>query len=80
LGCRRRLAPGLRGRHRKRMDWPLQRTLEALSQLRQGQRLRMLIDREPRPLYRILEGNGYRYQAELRDDYVYEITIWSREA
>jgi uncharacterized protein (DUF2249 family) len=59
---------------------PLQRTLEALSQLRQGQRLRMLIDREPRPLYRILEGNGYRYQAALRDDYVYEITIWSREA
>lgn len=55
---------------------PLQRTLEALSGLRQGQRLRMLIDREPRPLYRILERNGYRYQTELRPDYVYEITIW----
>ncbi len=58
---------------------PLQRTLEALSRLRQGQRLRMLIDREPRPLYRILEKNGYRYQAELRPDYIYQITIWSPE-
>ena len=58
---------------------PLQRTLEALSRLQQGQRLHMLIDREPRPLYRILEKNGYRYQAELRPDYVYEITIWSPE-
>ncbi len=58
---------------------PLQRTLDALSRLRQEQRLRMLIDREPRPLYRILEKNGHRYQAQLRPDYVYEITIWSRE-
>ena len=57
---------------------PLQRTLDALSLMKPGQRLRMLIDREPRPLYRILEGNGYRYEAKLRPDYVYEITIWSQ--
>ena len=57
---------------------PLQRTLDALSLLEPGQRLRMLIDREPRPLYRILERNGYRYEAKLRPDYVYEITIWSQ--
>jgi uncharacterized protein (DUF2249 family) len=58
---------------------PLQRTLEALSLLGHGRRLRMLIDREPRPLYRILESNGYRYNTKLRPDYVYEITIWSRD-
>ena len=58
---------------------PLQRTLEALSLLGHGRRLRMLIDREPRPLYRILENNGHRYEAKLRPDSVYEITIWSRD-
>ena len=54
---------------------PLQRTLEALSALEPGQRLRLLIDREPRPLYGILERNGYRCEANLRADYIYEITI-----
>ena len=38
---------------------PLERVLEALSDLPKGRRLRMLIDREPRPLYRILQNNGF---------------------
>src|SRR5690606_17815469 len=58
---------------------PLERVLEALSRLRPGQRLRMLIDREPRPLYGILERNGYAYEATLRDDYIYDILIRTRE-
>ena len=57
---------------------PLERVLEALSRLQPGQRLRMLIDREPRPLYGILERNGYTYDATLRDDYIYEILIRTR--
>ncbi len=57
---------------------PLERVLEALSRLQPGQQLRMLIDREPRPLYRILDRNGYTYDATLRDDYVYEILIRTR--
>jgi uncharacterized protein (DUF2249 family) len=57
---------------------PLERVLEALSRLQPGQRLRMLIDREPRPLYGILERNGYAYEAKLRDDYVHEILIRTR--
>ena len=57
---------------------PLERVLEALSRLQPGQQLRMLIDREPRPLYRILERNGYEYEPTLRDDYVYEILIRTR--
>lgn len=55
---------------------PMERVLEALSRLEPGRRLRMLIDREPRPLYAVLERNGYRYERNLRPDYVYEITIW----
>lgn len=58
---------------------PLERVLEALSRLQPGQRIRMLIDREPRPLYGILERNGYAYEATLRDDYVYEILIRQRD-
>ncbi|MEO8170769.1 MAG: DUF2249 domain-containing protein, partial [Oxalobacteraceae bacterium] len=33
---------------------PMERVLDAISQMSPGQRLRMVIDREPRPLYRIL--------------------------
>jgi uncharacterized protein (DUF2249 family) len=55
---------------------PMVRVLDALSLLAAGQKLRMLIDREPRPLYRILENNGYQYAPTLRPDYLYEILIW----
>lgn len=54
---------------------PMERVLEALAALQPGQRLRMLIDREPRPLYRILERNAYRYDASMRDDGIFEILI-----
>jgi uncharacterized protein (DUF2249 family) len=54
---------------------PLERVLEALSTLKPGQCLRMLIDREPRPLYGILERNHYVYEPHLRPDYLYEIYI-----
>lgn len=54
---------------------PLERVLDALSRLQPGQQLCMLIDREPRPLYGILERNGYSYEATLREDYLYEILI-----
>jgi uncharacterized protein (DUF2249 family) len=54
---------------------PMERVLDALDVLGPQQQLRMLIDREPRPLYRILERNGFRYRAELRDDGLFEILI-----
>ena len=57
---------------------PLERVLEAISQLRPGQRLCMLIDREPLPLYRILENNGYVYQNHCRPDFLYDILIWHK--
>jgi uncharacterized protein (DUF2249 family) len=57
---------------------PLERVLDALSRLTEDQRLCMLIDREPRPLYGILERNGYAYETRTRPDYLYEILIWHR--
>lgn len=54
---------------------PLERVLDALSRLRHGQCLRMLIDREPRPLYGILERNNFFYEPRFRPDYLYEILI-----
>jgi uncharacterized protein (DUF2249 family) len=54
---------------------PMERVLEALDLLQPGQHIRMVIDREPVPLYRILERNGYRYSTAARDDYTYEILI-----
>lgn len=58
---------------------PLERVLDALSRMSKQQRLRMLIDREPRPLYRILDNNGFLYQVTPADNYRYEILIWHKE-
>lgn len=55
---------------------PLERVLEALSSLQPQQKLNMLIDREPLPLYRILANNGYSHETTSRDDYRYDILIW----
>lgn len=57
---------------------PLERVLDALAVLAPGHRLRMLIDREPHPLYGILDLNGFRYQATVLPDYRYEILIWHK--
>jgi uncharacterized protein (DUF2249 family) len=59
---------------------PLEKVLDALSQLADGQRLRILIDREPRPLYRILTNNGYRYEAQACADGCFDILIWQEPA
>jgi uncharacterized protein (DUF2249 family) len=55
---------------------PMERILDALSRMQPGQRLRVLIHREPIPLYRILANNGYAHRTQNRDDHLYEILIW----
>lgn len=55
---------------------PLERVLDALSTLHDDQRLCMLIDRQPHPLYRLLDSNGYKYRTRIRDDQLVEILIW----
>jgi uncharacterized protein (DUF2249 family) len=57
---------------------PMERVLEALPTLAPGQRLCMVIGREPHPLYAILARNGYAYTTRCRDDHVYEVLIWKR--
>lgn len=57
---------------------PLERVLDALSTMKKGQKLRMLIDREPLPLYRILQNNGYAWSTHSLPDYLFEILIWEK--
>ncbi len=53
---------------------PLERILDALADLAPGARLRVLIDREPHPLYGILRNNGYDYSFNA-DRHPYELLI-----
>jgi uncharacterized protein (DUF2249 family) len=54
---------------------PLERVMDALDQLTPANRIVMLIDREPVPLYRILERNGYAYRAIAQDSGMYRVEI-----
>lgn len=58
---------------------PMERVLDALSRLLPRQRVVLLIEREPRPLFRILLNNGYRYSVEQDTDGsagLYRVVIW----
>lgn len=42
-----------------------------------GEQLLMIIDRQPRPLYRILQNNGYAYRETLKpEDFDFTLTLW----
>lgn len=56
---------------------PMERVLDALCRARPGQRVVMLLEREPFPLYRILKQNGYDHAVSC-DDGVYRIEIWEK--
>jgi uncharacterized protein (DUF2249 family) len=58
---------------------PLERIVAALDALRAGGSVRVKIDRQPLPLYRMLERNGYVYEERPGYDSVFEITIRLRE-
>lgn len=55
---------------------PFVQTMDALAGLPSGERLLLLIFREPHPLFRVLKQNGYSYQSELLADGTFEILIW----
>jgi uncharacterized protein (DUF2249 family) len=57
---------------------PMERVLDALAGLLAGQQIRMLIEREPHPLYRILETNNYRYSSTEPAPGLYQIVIQER--
>jgi uncharacterized protein (DUF2249 family) len=54
---------------------PLERTLDALEQLPDGDELTLLLDCEPRPLYNILCRDGYAWNEQVLDDGTHEIRI-----
>jgi uncharacterized protein (DUF2249 family) len=58
---------------------PMVRIVAALDALTAGGSVRVKIDRQPLPLYRMLERNGYVYEERPGDDSVFEITIRLRE-
>jgi uncharacterized protein (DUF2249 family) len=65
-------------------DWepprPFEEVLNALCGLQPGERIRLIIDREPLPLYKVLERNGYAWFTMVRDDGAFEVDICERVA
>lgn len=59
---------------------PFERVVDALSELAPGDRLKLIIHQEPRPLYRFLERNRYAYEALSFPDGRFEIRIWELPA
>ncbi|HEX4883153.1 MAG TPA: DUF2249 domain-containing protein [Casimicrobiaceae bacterium] len=56
---------------------PLERVLGTIADFRAGDTLKVLSNFEPRPLYRILERDGFQHRVESGADAPFEITIWT---
>lgn len=56
---------------------PLERVLAALAQRAPQQRVRLLLHREPYPLYDILRQMGLTYSTQQQPDGCYEILIFA---
>ena len=54
---------------------PFEDTMNALCELKPGELVRLIVDREPLPLYRALNRNGYAYFATAQPDGSFEIDI-----
>ena len=54
---------------------PFERTLEALAELAPGEALKLIVNCQPRPLYRVLEQNGYAWTEQMFPDGRCEIVI-----
>ena len=59
---------------------PFVRTMDALDSIAPGQKVLLILGREPHPLYRALGLNGYAWQTARKDDGTVEITIWHQRA
>ena len=55
---------------------PFERTMEMLDRLPDGEKMLLLLYREPHPLFRVLSRNGYQHAVELGEDGTYAIRIW----
>lgn len=54
---------------------PMEKVMQTLDLLRPGQAIRMLLHREPFPLYAILAERGYRHDTQMEADGSYVILI-----
>lgn len=54
---------------------PFELAMAALADLPKNERLALLLDRMPYPLFRILDRDGYRYESRIRDNGAVEIDI-----
>ena len=59
---------------------PFVRTMEALDAIEHGQKVLLLLGREPYPLYRALELNGFEWQTTHAADGTVEVLMWHRPA
>lgn len=57
---------------------PLQKTLEALEDLQEGQYLRLLHRRKPELLYPLLEKRGYAFHTSKGKQVAFEVLIWKK--
>jgi len=55
---------------------PMQKALDALEQLEQGQYLKIIHRMQPFPLYEILLDNGFKYKVTNSDISAYDIYVW----
>ncbi|HHJ13482.1 MAG TPA: DUF2249 domain-containing protein [Gammaproteobacteria bacterium] len=58
---------------------PMEAILEAIETLTPGHYLRVLHNREPFPLYTILDEYGYRHCIRDGTDTLFEIFIWRKD-
>jgi len=54
---------------------PMERALEALDTLADGDELVLLLYCQPQPLFNVLRKNGYAWQETVQDDGTHEIRI-----
>ncbi len=59
---------------------PFERVMETLSELEPGGEILLIINREPVPLYGVLERNGYSWNTTRFDDGRFEILIREKHA
>ena len=57
---------------------PMEKILDATEILAPGQYLRVLHNREPFPLYSILEESGFKHRIQEGQETLFEIFIWRR--
>ncbi|MDP1924124.1 MAG: DUF2249 domain-containing protein [Thiobacillus sp.] len=59
---------------------PLEKVMQALPLLHPGQSIRLLLPREPFPLYPILAARGYGHETQMQADGSYVILIRQADA